>query len=125
MSVKLKFLAGIMIFLGFAVIAFWVIFILTGSMTNGIYTVENNQYIIFHQIAEFAMAAAALAGGIMLWKGSGKGKHITFLAIGMLLYSSINSSAHAVKNDITLMPVFIFTFIACIAGLFILLKGNK
>lgn len=118
---KIRLLSGLLILLGISVIGFWVIFFITGSMTDGIFTVENNQYIIFHQLAEFTMAVASLTGGILLWKGTKKARYIATLALGMLLYSSINSSAHAVKNDLSLLPIFIFTLVVCMAGIYHLL----
>lgn len=96
-----------LILIGLGVIAFWVTYVFRGHMPQGIWTVENNVYIIYHQAAEVLAALLAIVGGFGLLMGRGWGMATSLAALGALLYSSINSLAHSVKNAPELTPIFL------------------
>lgn len=110
----------ILILIGFAIIAYWVNFAYRGNMPQGLWTVENNQYIVFHQAAEYLMALLAIVGGIGLLAGRGWGMATSLVALGALLYTSVNSLAFSLKSAPNLTPIFLAvggTVLLCFVGL--------
>lgn len=97
----------LLILIGFAIIAYWVDFAYRGNMPQGLWTVENNQYIVFHQAAEYLMAILAIMGGFGLLAGRGWGMATSLVALGALLYTSVNSLAYSLKTATVLTPIFL------------------
>ncbi len=97
----------LLILIGLAIIAYWVDFTYRGNMPQGLWTMENNQYIVFHQAAEYLMALLAIAGGLGLLAGRGWGMATSLVALGALLYTSINSLAYSLGSAPALTPIFL------------------
>jgi len=101
-------LVGIVLLLvGLAIIAYWVIFVMRGNMPEGLWTVVGNQYIVYHQAAELGMALLAIAGGFGLLIGRGWGMATSLAALGALLYTSVNSLGNSIRNEPSLTPIFL------------------
>ncbi len=88
----------ILILVGLAIMAYWVNFALKGNLPQGLWTVENNQYIAYHIGAEGLMALLAIVGGFGLLVGRGWGMATALVALGALLYTGVNSLAWSTKN---------------------------
>lgn len=97
----------LLILIGLAIIAYWVDFIYRGNMPEGLWTMVNGQYIVFHQAAEGLMAVLAIVGGLGLLAGRGWGMATSLAALGALLYTSVNSLAFSLVSAPTLVPIFL------------------
>ena len=99
----------LLVLIGLFVLGYWAIFILQGNMAGGLWTVENNAYIVFHQAAGVIMALLALVGGYGLLRGRHWGVSVSLVALGALLYASINALGFSVYALTELTPVLIAT----------------
>ncbi len=110
--------------LGIAMIAYWADFVLRGNMPQGLWTMQNNQYLALHIGAEGLTALLALLGGIGLLVGRGWGMATALVALGGLLYTSINSLAYSLATEPTLTTVFL-TVLATVLLSFIALHWSR
>jgi hypothetical protein len=119
-------LVGVFLVLaGLFILGYWAAFILQGGMTEGLWTVENNSYIIFHQAAEGITALLALIGGYGLLRGRHWGLATSLVALGALLYASLNALGFAVYALTELTPVLIGTLSAVLLSFVALRFGRR
>jgi peptidoglycan/LPS O-acetylase OafA/YrhL len=107
--------ATTMITLGALILGMWAAFIAGGVLDQGLRTVENNQYLIFHLAAETVMGALLILGGAGLLRRSSWAYTVAFLGLGMTVYSTINSLSHSVRNEPSLTPILIASMIVAVA----------
>ncbi len=111
-------LAVFLIFAGLGIIAYWILWILTGGLTDGLRTIENGDYIVFHIAAEVITAVTAFTGGV-LWLSEHKRAPVFVLfGLGMLTYTGLNSMAWGVANDPVLSVFFCLVFVVGLIGLY-------
>ena len=104
---------------GLGIIGFWLLHIFKGGLPQGIRTLESGGYIAFHISAELITGVLCTLSGIALALGVKWASMTALLAVGMLLYTSINSlSWKEVRNRPVLSVIFVFP--ALIAILIIL-----
>lgn len=118
-----SFVSLYLLLAGLAIIALWGMELVSGHLKNGIFTVENKQYIIFHVIAEITTALTALAGGHLLWHRRSTGVLISALALGMLIYTGINNLGWSLVNDLAMSFVFAVSVFLSMVSLFMLLNS--
>jgi hypothetical protein len=107
---------GILLMLsGIGMAFFWLSFMFTGGLSQGIRTMAGENYIILHITAEILTSVICLAGGLALALGFGWGLPVGIFACGMLAYTGINSLAW-IKNTRAISLVFVTVFIISIAG---------
>jgi predicted PurR-regulated permease PerM len=102
----------ILALVGLGMLGFWGMWLAQGNLVDGVNTVENNNYIVFHILAESLAGIAALraaAGLFMRWQS---GRRFVYIAGGMVIYSTINSLGESVKNLPSLTPVLIGNLVA-------------
>jgi len=92
---------------GLSAIGYWANFVLAGNMPDGLWTVENNTYIAFHIGAEGVTALLAVFGGLGLLRRRPWGAAVGLVALGGLLYSTVNSLAFSVLSAPELTPIFL------------------
>src|SRR5512138_3460684 len=87
----MKFASWYSISVGALIILQWIFFLVTGSVPQ----LQTAPWEIGHHIAaELLLALALLAGGITTWKSIRWGEKILLLALGMAIYSEINSPGY-------------------------------
>ncbi|MEW6032885.1 MAG: hypothetical protein AB1645_08405 [Bacillota bacterium] len=120
------FLVGVFLILaGLFIAGYWVSFILQGGMTGGLWTVENGTYLVFHQAAEVAAAVAAVAGGYGLLRGRPWGLSAALVALGALLYATINALGFSVYARPELFPALAATLGAVLLSFVALRYGRR
>ncbi|MDA8097751.1 MAG: hypothetical protein RDV00_09715 [Clostridia bacterium] len=118
MSYRGNRLAVFLIFAGLGIFAFWVIWLLGGNLTEGLRTVENENYIVFHIAAELITAVLAFTGGVLWLSEHRRAPVFVMVALGMLIYTGLNSMAWGVRNDPVLSVFFGMVFIVGLIGLY-------
>jgi hypothetical protein len=114
----------LLVILGLGMLGFWAMWLAQGNLRGGIATIENNQFIVFHLTAETIAALLALVGATGLGLGWAWGRTVSFVAGGMVVYATINSLAHSVKNDPALTPIFVVS-LAVVLFCFALLGSER
>jgi hypothetical protein len=115
---------GILLMLaGIGMAFFWLSFVLTGGLSQGIRTMAGENYIILHITAELLTSVICLAGGLALAIGFGWGLPVGIFACGMLAYTGINSLAW-IKNTKAISLVFLTVFLISIVGGIYLLTSH-
>lgn len=100
-------------------IGFWVFALLK----NLVPPEEKPWSITFHVIAEFSTAILLIVSGAGLWLGSEWARTLSPLALGLLLYTVINSPGYyAQKNNLPMVAMFIALIILTIAAIISLLR---
>jgi MYXO-CTERM domain-containing protein len=125
LSWSLRAAAAILGTLGVAILGFWAFALRKGFLTDGLQTVENNSLAVFHVAAEAIMGIAALVGAWGIITGRAWGPPIGLAALGMVVYATVNSLSHSVKNDPSLTPVFLVSLLLALIGLALLLSGRR
>jgi len=100
---------------GFSMLGFWGMWLAQGNLVDGVNTVENNNYIVFHITAESIAGLIAILGAIGLFIGWQWGRSLAFIAGGMVIYSTINSLGDSVKN----LPALTMPLVASLIVVFI------
>jgi hypothetical protein len=93
--------------MGTIILAMWAAFARGGVFSGGLRTIENNQYLAFHVIAESVMGVLLAVGGAGLLLQRSWGRGVALLGWGAVVYSTINALGHTVKNDQKLTPVLL------------------
>jgi uncharacterized membrane protein len=106
------FVGIILALVGLSMLSFWGMWLAQGTLVNGLNTVENNNYIVFHILAESLAGLAALRAAAGLFMGWQSGRRFVYIAGGMVIYSTINSLGESVKNLPSLTPVLIGSLVA-------------
>ena len=99
----------LLMIVGIGMIAFWILHMTSGKMTQGIKTLENGGFIAFHITAELITGIFCILGGLGLAISWNSSYFIPVFACGMLAYTSLNSLAW---NEIRNKPVLSAMFIA-------------
>ena len=123
-TVTARFAGWAMLALGAIILVMWTVFLATGVLDNGIWTVENNQYLAFHIIAESTMGLLLIVAGVALLRRKRWAVPAAYLGLGMTVYSTINSLAHSVRNEQTLTPVFLASLALACAMAVILMRTD-
>ncbi|HCJ11367.1 MAG TPA: hypothetical protein DHW14_09445 [Clostridiales bacterium] len=76
---------------GLFMVGRWVGFVLAGNMPEGLWTVENDRYLVFRIGAEGTVALLAVLGGLGLLRGRPWGTATALVALGGLLHSTVDS----------------------------------
>ena len=111
-------LSVFLIFVGLGIATFWVAWILMGNLTEGVRTVENENYIVFHIAAELIAAALAFTGGVLWLSAHRRAPVFVQVALGALIYTGLNSMAWGIRNDPLISVFFGLTFIVGLIGLY-------
>lgn len=117
--------AAILGLLGAAILGLWAVNLSQGFLSNGLQTVENDTLAVFHLAAETLMGFTALAAAWGLAAGKGWGPTAGVAALGMVVYSTINSLSHSVRNDPSLSPVLLISLLLAVVGLLALSAGER
>jgi hypothetical protein len=108
---------ALLVVLGSGIIAMWTANLAGGWLAQGFRTVENNQLSVFHLSAELLMGATALAAGLALWRKLAWAPTAYLVAVGMMVYSTVNSLGHSVRNAPELTPILLGSLVlAAVAG---------
>ena len=102
----------ILALLGLSMLGFWGMWLAQGNLIDGFKTVENNNYIVFHILAESIAGIAALRAAVGLFMRWQSGRRFVYIAGGMVIYSTINSLGDSVRNIPSLTPVLIGSLVA-------------
>lgn len=100
----------------------WIFFLVTGKVTELETTVLA---ISFHLVAVLATAITLIFAGIGLLRRSSRPLLVTMLALGMLLYTIINSAGYFAEQGVWIMVgLFGVLLILTLCAVWILIKGN-
>jgi hypothetical protein len=102
----------ILALVGLNMLGFWAMWLAQGNLVDGVNTVENNNLIVFHILAESVAGIAALRAAVGLFMRWQSGQRFAYIAGGMVIYSAINSLGESVKNLPSLTPVLIGSLVA-------------
>jgi hypothetical protein len=83
---------------GCALMGMWAQSLKAGAFRNGLITYQDGNYPVLHLSAEGLMGGALTAAGFGLWTRARWGRQVALFALGLLSYSSINSSGWALHN---------------------------
>lgn len=116
----MKFPAWYGIIVGSLIILQWIFFLATGSVPE----LENARWEIgFHISAEVLLALALLIGGIAALKSMRWGEKVLLVALGMAIYSEINSPGYfAQRGEWPLVAMFAVLLLCAVWSVVTLLK---
>lgn len=116
----MKFPAWYGIIVGSLIILQWIFFLATGSVAE----LENARWEIgFHISAEVLLALALLIGGIAALKSMRWGEKVLLVALGMAIYSEINSPGYfAQRGEWPLVAMFAVLLLCAVWSVVTLLK---
>ena len=121
----MKFSAWYGIFVGALIILQWSFFLATSSVPE----LQTARWeISFHVSAELLLTLALLIGGIATLSSKGWGEKILLVALGMAMYSEINSPGYfAQLGQWALVTMFAFLLFGATLSVMLLLKqgGQK
>ena len=101
--------------------AFWILRTVSGGLQQGLRTLDRDNYIILHIVAELLTAVLCLAAGSAMIMQLAWGTYLGLVASGALGYSGINSLAWGLKNSPVLSLIFAAaTAVAFISGIYLL-----
>ena len=100
----------------------WLFFLATGSVPE----LETEPLAIgLHLVAELATAVALILAGIGLLRRASRALPVTLLALGMLLYTVINSAGYFAEQGVWVMVgMFGVLLILTLLAAWILVKGD-
>jgi hypothetical protein len=113
------------ILVGFAIIGYWIIFYLRkqtpGQQIEAV--VDRGQIEMrFHIIAELLAAVVLIIAGTSLLMKISWGREVVLVAIGMLLYTSVNSAGYFAQiRQQSMIIIFAFVLILSVVSLVIVL----
>ncbi len=111
----MKFAAAYGITVGCLILAQWSFFLATGSVPE---VRTEPRSIGFHLAAELTLALTLICGGIAAWRSRGWGPKLLLLAIGMAIYSEINSPGYfAQQGNWALVGMFALLLAGAVVGL--------
>jgi hypothetical protein len=120
----MKFPAWYAISVGALIILQWIFFLVTGSVPE----LKTAPWEIGHHIsAEMLLALGLLTGGIATLKSGRWGEKVLLVALGMAIYSEINSPGYfAQLGQWALVAMFAFLLFGAVWAVMILLRsGDK
>ncbi len=100
----------------------WLFFLATGNVPE----LETEPLAIgFHLVAELATAVALILAGIGLLRRASRALPVTLLALGMLLYTVINSAGYFAEQGVWVMvSMFGVLLILTLLAAWILVRGD-
>lgn len=100
----------------------WLFFLATGNVPE----LETEPLAIgFHLVAELATAVALILAGIGLLRRASRALPVTLLALGMLLYTVINSAGYFAEQGVWIMVgMFGVLLILTLLAAWALVKGG-
>jgi hypothetical protein len=96
---------------GLGMVGEWTMWLLQGNLTDGIYTVENNSFIVMNIFADILAAVLVLVGAVGLLLEQRWGRPVTLIGGGMIIYATIIGLGYTLQNDPTLTAIFIASLI--------------
>lgn len=119
----MKFSSWYGIIVGILIILQWIFFLATGSVPE----LETARWeIAFHISAELLLALALLTGGIAVLKSMRWGEKVLLLALGMAIYSEINSPGYfAQLGQWPLVAMFGVLLLCAVWSMLLLLKPTR
>ena len=103
---KLKYTAYYCVFIGFAVIALWIMLLAAGDLPEG------KTALAFHIASEILMAVVCIFSGVAIIKQLPYSKRINIAGLGMMLYSVLNAAGYyGQQNEFLIMGMFIVLFV--------------
>ncbi len=119
----MKFSSWYGIIVGTLIIFQWIFFISTGSVPE----MQSTPWAIgFHITAEILLALALLAGGIATLRSKSWGEKILLVALGMAIYSEINSPGYfAQLGQWALVAMFAVLLFGATVSVMLLLKQGE
>jgi hypothetical protein len=93
--------------LGLGMLGVWVMWLLQGNLTDGIYTMQNNSFIVCNILADAIAALLVLVGAVGLFIDQRWGHPITLIGGGMVIYAGIIGLGYTLQSDPTLTPMLI------------------
>jgi len=119
----MKFPAWYGISVGALIILQWIFFLATGSVPQ----LQTARWEIgFHISAELLLAFTLLIGGIATLSSKGWGEKILLVALGMAIYSEINSPGYfAQLGQWALVAIFAFLLFGATISVILLLKHGE
>jgi len=93
--------------LGLGMLGEWTMWLLQGNLTEGIYTVENNSFIVCNKCADVIAAFLMLMGTLGLFIDHWWAHPITLIGGGMLICATIIGLEYTLHSNPKLSPMFI------------------
>jgi hypothetical protein len=123
MEHHMKFSASYGISVGALIILQWIFFLATGSVPE----LQTARWEIgFHISVELLLAFALLIGGVATLSSKGWGEKILLVALGMAIYSEINSPGYfAELGQWALVAMFAFLLFGATISVVLLLKQRE
>jgi hypothetical protein len=117
--------AGILLaILGLAMLGEWTMWLLQGNLTDGIYTVENNSFIVLNIAADAVAALFVLVGAVGILMDRRWSRPLTFIGGGMVIYATIIGLGYTLKSDPTLTPMLIVSLVIVLICFALLWSGQ-
>lgn len=101
---RIRVVAAYQFTVGTAVVAWWLVMLPAGAVPQ---VAAGDRAIWFHVVAEGLMAGLLIMGGLLLWRDHRRARMTSALALGSLLYSSVNSAGYFVdKGEWAMVGMF-------------------
>jgi hypothetical protein len=110
--------------LGLGMLGEWAMWLLQGNLTDGIYTVQNNSFIVCNIFADAIAALLVLVGAVGLFIDHPWGRPITFIGGGMVIYATIIGLGYTLQSEPALTPMLIVS-LAIVLTCFALLRSDQ
>jgi phosphotransferase system glucose/maltose/N-acetylglucosamine-specific IIC component len=116
---KTRIISYYSVFLGISIVAMWILILSSQEIAEG------PAEFSFHLCAEFLMALACMAGGVMFLKNYRFGQGVLTAGHGMVVYSVLNAAGYYAERDGTGFAVMFMVLLLFSAVTLIFLAGNK
>ena len=116
-NVQTRLAASVLGLLAVAILGMWAFFLAQGFLSAGVVTIENNMLAIFHLTAECVMGLLLALAAWGVFAGRRWGAALALLAVGALIYSTLNSLGDTVRNKPNLTPILLVSLALGIASL--------
>jgi phosphotransferase system glucose/maltose/N-acetylglucosamine-specific IIC component len=116
---KTRIISYYSVFLGISIVAMWILILSSQEIAEG------QAEFSFHLCAEFLMALACMAGGVMFLKNYRFGQGVLTAGHGMVVYSVLNAAGYYAERDGTGFAVMFMVLLLFSAVTLIFLAGNK
>ena len=113
------------ILVGVSIIGYWILFSFrkqTLSQQMDTTITRGRIEMRFHVVAELLAAALLIVAGVFLLSKSAWGREVFLIAIGMLVYTTINSAGYFAQiRQKSMVLIFIIVFILSVVSLVLIL----
>ena len=96
---------------GIGMLGEWTVWLLQGNLTDGIYTIENNSFIIMNIFADILAAVFVLLGALGLLLEQRWGLPVALIGGGMIIYATIIGLGYTLHSDPILTAILIASLI--------------